>query len=99
MGNGQQGTRSSRRAWGLPSEDPIWNMRGREMRDVRKLRMQDTYTRAIHVMEQLTCLMPGCCVCTNIVKDEIDAAIAEALEHAQHSPSDVSEGVNPNQDQ
>ena len=41
--------------------------------------MESTYARAIRAHEKMTCLLPGCCFCTNYIKDEIDAAVAEAL--------------------
>lgn len=37
---------------------------------------QDTYVRAIRAHERMTCLLPGCAFCTNVIKDEIDAAVA-----------------------
>lgn len=37
---------------------------------------EDTYARAFRAHGKMTCLVPGCCFCTNFIKDEIDAAVA-----------------------
>jgi hypothetical protein len=50
--------------------------------------MEDTFMRAARAIGKMTCLMPGCCVCTNHVKDEIDAAVAEALAEERAKPQE-----------